>query len=90
MPVFDPQSDPMAFMSFLAESDWTKSTLKFPVGKNWVDMKDHLTANLDKVLRGRFIVMLGDESKLTDYEAEYIIRTEHPDDLAFVGAYLLK
>lgn len=90
MPVFNMQEDPIGFMSFLTNTDWTKATLKFPVGMNWPEMINHLTANLDKVLKGRFIVLLGDENKLTDTDAEFIIRTEDPDDLAFVGAYLLK
>lgn len=90
MPVFNIQEEPIGFMSFVTNSDCTKVEIAFPAGMDWHETIAHLTNNLNTVLKGRFVVMLGNERKLTDTSAEFIIRTEDPDDLAFVRAYLSK
>lgn len=88
MPVFKAQNDPMGFMHFLASSDWTKGVMEFPDTMCWSEASAIVSNVLDERLKGDFVVMLGDETKLTDRSAEFIIRTVDADDLAIVGAFM--
>lgn len=89
MPAFNMQADPLGFMSFLNNSARTIVELKIPEGDYWGSVIDILEDLLDEKCDGLFSVSLGDESKLTDTSAQYIIRTELDEDLANVSVVLL-
>lgn len=89
MPVFDMQADPLGFMSFLNNSAWTVVELNFSEGEYWGTVIDELNDLLEDKCEGLFTVSLGNESKLTDNSAEYIIRTELDSDLANVSVVLV-
>ncbi len=89
MPAINAQTDPLAFMSFLNTASWTKFTFTFDQeGDTWSTIRQVVEDLLDIILEGQFSVMLGDESKLTDTSAEYIIRTAETTDLCKVGVGL--
>ncbi len=85
MPSFDKQADPLGFMGFLNAS--ARVTVMLPTD-NWSSKIDWLEDELDRLGPGQFCVMLGDESKLTDVTAEFVVYTNDPhiiDHLTEIG-----
>lgn len=72
MPSFDKQADPLGFMEFINAS--TRMTIMLPTD-HWPSKIRWLEDELDSVGTGQFCVMLGDEGKLTDTDAEFVVYT---------------
>lgn len=89
MPAFNMQADPLGFMSFLNNSARTIVELNYSEDEYWGTVVEKLNDMLDEKCEGLFNVALGNESKLTDTSAEFIIRTELDEDLANVSVVLL-
>ena len=86
-----PGKDPMAPLAFMVSATRLPFELKLMEG-GWQATRYQLIRAFDETLTGMFDVMLGDESKLLDDRAEYVlyVEPEEEEKARAILAYLME
>jgi hypothetical protein len=73
-------------MDWMARANRFRLDFRFGTEQNWQDGLTDLTEDLEPHLTGRFMVVLGNESRLTDATAEYVIYFDDEADREAISA----
>lgn len=78
MPQIKREDDPLGFMGFLASA--VRITFTAPIGdRYWGEVRHEIAQQLETQLEGRWDLLLGSESLLTDDSAEFALYIEDID-----------
>lgn len=91
MTIVTPGRDPLAPLKFMSSAKRIPFTLTLMEG-GWQGTRQQLLQVFNERIEGMYDVLLGDESKFRDDEAEFVIYCEHEDEekvraiLEYLGA----
>jgi hypothetical protein len=74
--VIYPGRDPLAPLAFMATAKRIPFILAIKSGDSWSSTRHQLNRAFENYLTGMFEVLLGDESKLQDDSAEFVLYVE--------------
>lgn len=80
--LLEPQNDPISFMEFLNTAHRAVGVMEFPETMSWQEAIAIINEWMGKLIPFDcyYRTHLGDETKLTNKSAEFIILTENEDD----------
>lgn len=90
MALLEPQNDPISFMDFLASAKRTSGIMMYPAEMSWSEAKSIMTEAFNELIEfdNYFMIMLGNESLLTNSSADFVILTENEVDRLKAEAFM--